>query len=258
MGYVLQVRLVDESLSTSSSSSSSSAPASSSFVSPLAPASAPSSTGRGLRQPAYAPNHQQQHQSQSQSQEWDLQVPLDLALYVKCPGGQAYVSLEATGLSLLPPDRVFAGTTGATSAGGGGGGGVSGGSDVRSDSGSGGADNIPAFSHRIRALQFSSRAASAAATYALVSAASSLTFARHPDVFSRIEREVAQVRAWMGLKLQLVFPPMFRVIFDAEAVSSYERIFSAIMKVPPPVSVIFSSLCMRVHMCACFSSLSKF
>jgi hypothetical protein len=35
----------------------------------------------------------------------------------------------------------------------------------------------------------------------------------------------------MGLRLQLTFPPLFQIVFDAEAVAGYERLFSSIVRV---------------------------
>jgi hypothetical protein len=49
--------------------------------------------------------------------------------------------------------------------------------------------------------------------------------------FDRLEKELNQFRAWMVLKIQFRFPPLFKIIFDAEALGSYERIFTALMKV---------------------------
>jgi hypothetical protein len=46
-----------------------------------------------------------------------------------------------------------------------------------------------------------------------------------------LEREVSQFRAWMNLKLSFHFPALFKIIFDSEAMSAYERLFTTIMKV---------------------------
>lgn len=128
--------------------------------------------------------------------KWDLEVPLDVPSHVKCQGGQAFVSLEGSGL-IFPPR----GAESSASAPG-------------------------SFSTRVLALDFAGKGA--LSTYPVASASTST---RYPDTFARIQEEVDRVRAWMHMKLQLAFPPMFRVIFDAEAVMCYERIFSAIMKV---------------------------
>lgn len=127
---------------------------------------------------------------------WGLEVPLDIPSHVKCQGGQAFVSLEGSGLVI--PAR---GAESSASAPG-------------------------SFTTQVLSLDFAGKGA--LSTYPVASASTS---ARYPDTFARIQEEVDRVRAWMHMKLQLVFPPMFRVIFDAEAVMCYERIFSAIMKV---------------------------
>ena len=133
------------------------------------------------------------------SVDWDLDVPLDLPSHVKCQGGQAYVSLEGEGL-VFPASR--------------------------SGDGSASSGIAESFSMQVLSLDFSGKGA--LSTYPV---ASPLTFTRYPDTFARIQTEVDRIRAWMHMKLQLSFPPMFRVIFDADAVTCYERIFSAIMKV---------------------------
>lgn len=46
-----------------------------------------------------------------------------------------------------------------------------------------------------------------------------------------LEREVSQFRAWMNLKLSFHFPALFKIIFDSDAMSAYERLFTTIMKV---------------------------
>lgn len=132
----------------------------------------------------------------SELSAWDLEVPLDVPSHVKCQGGQAFVSLEASGL-ILSARLVEASTSAPRS-----------------------------FSTQVLSLDFAGKGA--LSTYPVASAS---TFTRYPDTFARIQSEVDRVRAWMHMKLQLAFPPMFRVIFDTDAVTCYERIFSAIMKV---------------------------
>lgn len=146
------------------------------------------------------------------SVDWDLDVPLDLPSHVKCQGGQAYVSLEGAGL-VFPVGRN---------------------GDVPLGAGLEG--TARSFSMQVLSLDFAGKGA--LSTYPVASA---LTFTRYPDTFARIQSEVDRIRSWMHMKLQLAFPPMFRVIFDAEAVTCYERIFSAIMKVIKHYSANFPS-----------------
>lgn len=136
------------------------------------------------------------------SDHWDLQHELDISPHVKCQGGQAFVSLDAAGIILSShSDQAHS----------------------RNDRKHGAS---PSFFYQVHSLDFAGKGV--LSTYPV---ASSSTFTRYPDTFARIQSEVDKVRAWMHLKLQLAFPPMFRVIFDAEAVGCYERIFAAIMKV---------------------------
>jgi Gamma tubulin complex component C-terminal len=39
------------------------------------------------------------------------------------------------------------------------------------------------------------------------------------------------MRAWMNLKLQFRVPPLFTIVFDADAMGAYERLFTTLMKV---------------------------
>lgn len=143
---------------------------------------------------------QQQHGT---SDWWDMDVPVNLANHVKCQGGQAFSGLEAVGLLL--PER---------------------GSDQALDYASPESDSRSSFAVRVTQLSFAGKGT--LSTYPVTSAP---TAARHPETAARVQDEVDRVRAWMNLKLQLAFPPMFRVIFDAEAVACYDRIFALIMKV---------------------------
>lgn len=129
---------------------------------------------------------------------WGLEVPVNLANHVKCQGGQAFAGLDASGLKLT----------------------------TSRDHGSTDAADADAFAFRLTQLQFSGRGT--LSSYPVTSAP---TAARHPDTAARVQEEVDRVRAWMHIKLSLNFPPMFRVIFDADAVTCYERVFAAIMKV---------------------------
>lgn len=58
-----------------------------------------------------------------------------------------------------------------------------------------------------------------------------LTSLLHASLTISLEREVSQFRAWMNLKLSFHFPALFKIIFDSEAMSAYERLFTTIMKV---------------------------
>jgi hypothetical protein len=139
----------------------------------------------------------------SGSDLWDLEVPVNLTNHVKCQGGQAFSGLEAVGLLL--PER---------------------GADQALDYSTSEHSHQSSFAVRVTQQSFSRQGT--LSTYPVTSAP---TAARHPETAARVQDEVDRVRAWMDLKLQLAFPPMFRVIFDSEAVACYDRIFALIMKV---------------------------
>lgn len=61
--------------------------------------------------------------------------------------------------------------------------------------------------------------------------ASPFTAARFPDTCTRLQKEIDGIRAWMGLSLEVQLPPLFRTVFNSEAVSSYQRLFSSTIKV---------------------------
>jgi hypothetical protein len=61
--------------------------------------------------------------------------------------------------------------------------------------------------------------------------ASPFTAARFPEARSRLAEEVSRLKAWMSLGLKLHVPPALRVLFDADALRTYERIFSLLLKV---------------------------
>lgn len=61
--------------------------------------------------------------------------------------------------------------------------------------------------------------------------ASTYTTARYPETVIQLEYHLTQFRLWMNLILQFQFPEVFRVIVDAEAIGSYQRLFSLLIKV---------------------------
>jgi hypothetical protein len=153
-----------------------------------------------------------------------LEVPLTLANHVKCQGGQAYLGLCAAGLLSAADTAVAGGHL----------------SDPEESSGM--------FCMQVQELHVAGKGS--VSNYPVTSVP---TAARHPDTAARVQVEVDRVRAWMNLKLQLHFPPMFRVIFDAEAMTCYERVFALIMK----VSVVTCDLSRSGWCCCVKSSLSQ-
>jgi hypothetical protein len=82
------------------------------------------------------------------------------------------------------------------------------------------------FGVEICSLNFRSKGA--LATYPV---ASSFTAARYPETFTKLEAILSNHRTWMNIHLRYNFPKLFSVIFDAESLVAYERIYSMIMKV---------------------------
>jgi hypothetical protein len=114
---------------------------------------------------------------------------------MKLPGGQAYIGLVGSGLvysNKIPISQV----------------------------------NESNFGLNIVSLKFNSN--SVLNTYPV---ASSFTSIRYPDTFLRIEEELNKIRSWMNIKLFLDIPPVFKILFDSDAISGYERIFSYLIKV---------------------------
>jgi hypothetical protein len=52
-----------------------------------------------------------------------------------------------------------------------------------------------------------------------------------PSMLTQMSAECAQLRSWASLRLELHIPPVFMPIIDAEAVRSYEKMFTFLMKV---------------------------
>ncbi|KAJ1428550.1 Spc98 family-domain-containing protein, partial [Ochromonadaceae sp. CCMP2298] len=161
---------------------------------------------------------------------WDVQLPLDLSVHVKCQGGQACVGAAAWGI-VFPTHSHSSSEHGCGYSGEGKDGEGEGG---EGEGGYGGEHGLEAelsapprsFCFHLLDLRFAGKGA--LLTYPV---ASPYTFSRFPDSFARIQSEVGKLRAWMGLQLKLSFPPTFHVIFDAEAVAVYERVCAAIMRV---------------------------
>lgn len=152
-----------------------------------------------------------------QATAWDLEVPLDLSLFVKCTGGQSWVGVVSAGLLLdnqafLSAHEYLQQQEQQKNA-----------LPWQQNSAVG---QPRAFSLQLYALHFESKG-----TLFSFPVCSPYTSARHPDTFLKMEEELAKIRTWMNIKMQFQFPPLFKVIFDAESVRHYERIFSLVMKI---------------------------
>lgn len=135
---------------------------------------------------------------------WDVDIPLDLALFVKCSnGGQAWVGTVASGLVL--PDQPTSSATSSSTAP---------------------PTSVLSFHTSLQRMHFAGKGSLFA-----YPVCAPFTSARYPDTFLQLEQEVSRIRAWMNLRLQLQFPAVFAVIFDADSKRHYERIFGLVMKV---------------------------
>ena len=57
------------------------------------------------------------------------------------------------------------------------------------------------------------------------------TVSRYPETSVRLEKELNQLRSWLNIQLHVRFPPVFHIVFDTEALSAYQRLFSLLMKI---------------------------
>lgn len=143
------------------------------------------------------------------SGHWDLDLPIDLAMFVKLQGGQAWLGTVASGLIIQQPEALTILSSVATD-----------GSNNRS------VMKMAAFDSTLHTMQFEGKG-----TLHSFPVCSPYTSARYPDTFLRLEEEMAKMRTWLQLKVQVQLPPLFQVIFDAESMRHYERIFALLMKV---------------------------
>jgi hypothetical protein len=161
---------------------------------------------------------------------WDLDIPLDLSLFVKMSGGQCYVGTVTSGLYFPPGNTskdedgkpaAFFSTIDQIS--------PSKQSQQQKSSDPSSTSNSfmdHSFYLRLFSLAFHNRT-----SVQSLPASSAFTSTRYPKTHSRLEKEVSQMRTWMSLKLQYSFHLLLKVIFDTESIRNYERMFSLIMKV---------------------------
>lgn len=95
------------------------------------------------------------------------------------------------------------------------------------DSQFGGSDGVSLFNFNLTSFSFVCKGSSLS-TYPVTSTS---TATRFPPTFSWLDARMSQYRAWMNLKLNFKFPHVFGIVVDQDAVSSYSRIFSVLIKV---------------------------
>ncbi len=162
------------------------------------------------------------------NQQWDLEIPIDLAVYVKCQGGQSWTGVVSSAVVLDQHNQSLstnaAGTAGTAGSG----------TTLpwhRNSSTSN--QDLVSFSTIIHNLHFDSKNSLFA-----FPVCSPFTSARYPDTYLKMEEEVSKMKSWINLKLQFNFPTLFKVIFDSESIRNYERVFTLIMKV-----ILLLSMC---------------
>jgi hypothetical protein len=129
------------------------------------------------------------------SDTWDVSTSLEIPNYLKLQGGEATLGLTSSGL-LIPDTEITA-------------------------------EGLPSsFGTYITSLQFDAKTSLDA-----YPVASPFTISRYPETYVRLEKELGQIRAWLGIQLRVAFPPIFHVIFDSEALAAYQRLFSLLMRI---------------------------
>ena len=142
---------------------------------------------------------------------WDCECVLDLDKQLRLFGGQSNVSIVSSGLDYSPLNALNSKSQRGESR--------NESEKLKTPSGS--------VFFTVSAFTFSCRGTSLS-TYPV---ASSVTSSRYPQTFSWMESKLGQFRTWMNLRLNFKFPSVFGVVVDADAVTTYGRIFSALIKV---------------------------
>ncbi len=136
---------------------------------------------------------------------WDVSTTLDLATHVRLQGGEARLGITSSGLLL--PDTT---------------GNIAGHNKAQHQKSPSYAASFGTF---VTSLHFESKGILAA-----YPVASPFTISRYPETHLRLEKELQQLRAWLGVQLRVSFPSVFQIIFDAEALAAYQRLFSLLMR----------------------------
>jgi hypothetical protein len=127
---------------------------------------------------------------------WDMQCKLDLGHYLRLQGGTGFAGFTASGLH-LPSSSGDCGSA------------------------------TPSFGIFLSELTFEERSLGVGSRVS----ACPYTISRFPETHARLDRELAQLRSWTNIQLRVRFPAVFHIIFDSEALSAYQRLFSLIMKI---------------------------
>jgi hypothetical protein len=164
---------------------------------------------------------------------WDLESIIDITSYVKCANNCCNIGIDAIGL-LINESRQSIPSSSSSSA-------YNNSSTSTYDNdynnihqnsnkniSSSNNNNMICSSYSFKLYSLSYQSNNTINTYPITS---SYTSSRYPDTYLYIQKEINQFRCWMNIKLKLLFPPMFKVIYDRDSINNYEKIFTFIMRV---------------------------
>lgn len=137
---------------------------------------------------------------------WDLAFPLDLSHFIKNVSGTSNIGIVGSGV-IYPRNVINT-------------------PPISNISLSTSSPLNRHFGINITSITFKGKGA--LATYPVTS---TYTSTRFPDTFLRLESELSSLRSWLNLQLEFEIPSIFRILFDSDAISCYERIFSLLIKV---------------------------
>jgi hypothetical protein len=171
--------------------------------------------------------------SASSSSFWDLDIPLDLSLFVRLTGGSAYLGCVTSSLSFPPLSNPFLETGNSNemyptiekiSPSKANKNNLSSSHDEASTTSSSAYDHC--FYSRLYSLSFFNKT-----TVQQFPSCSAFTATRYPDTQNALTKEVMKMKLWTQMKLNYSFNSLLKVIFDIDSIKNYERMFSLIMKV---------------------------
>ena len=151
---------------------------------------------------------------------WDIEIPIELGSVVRLQGGNATIGVFGSGLIIEESAYKSNDPSSQKESE------IPSSSSPSSPSSSSSSSSSCCFSFQVLKFEFKSK--SALMSYPV---ASSFTSIRYPSTYARIEAMLSNYRSWMNLKLKYQLPSIFKIIFDNDSISTYERIFSMLMKV---------------------------
>ena len=142
--------------------------------------------------------------------EWDLEVPLDVNMFVKLFGGQSWIGIVSSSLSFTEENN-------------------------NNNNNNNNNEELPwrrqPTTTRFPVLLHNYTFTSSGNALSHLPVCTSFTSARFADTYLRMDQEVARIRMWLNIKLHVQLPAIVKVVFDSEIMRNYERLFSLILKV---------------------------